>query len=82
MAKFVEFDDGFGTYNYRAIFPSNTSIKIIKESLQRSLFVKLRKRGLGKEDMPSNNEIRDWLSITGMRDGVFYEPEWFKGRQW
>lgn len=75
MAKFVTFDDSYGTYNWRAIFPSETPNAEIKKSVERKLLKNLRSRGYSKEDMPSNQEIKDWLFIRKMKDGQFYEPE-------
>ncbi len=75
MPKFVSFDDGYGTYNWRAVFPSTTTKTEILKAVERKLLKNLRSRGYGKEDMPIKDEIRGWTSITGMKDGQFYEPE-------
>ena len=82
MAKFVTFDDGFGKYNFRAIFPTTATKSEIKTVVERKLLIWLRSRGCGKEDMPSKDEIRDWLSITGMKECQFYEPNAYSGGQW
>ncbi len=82
MPKFVTFDDGCGTYNFRAIFPTSSTKTEIKKVVERKLLKNLRSRGLRKDDMPSKEEIAGWLSITGMKEGQFYEPDPYTGNQW
>ncbi len=82
MARFVTFDDGFGTYNFRAIFPVGTTKTEIRKSVERKVYRNLLSRGLNKDDMPSKEKIRDWLNITHMREGQFYEPDRYSGGQW
>ena len=79
MAKFVTFDDGFGSYNFRAIFSSETPKKEILKSVANKMRSYLSKRGLDSTDFDFDN-IKEFTTITSMREGKFYEPDF--GGQW
>lgn len=79
MARFVTFDDGFGTYNFRAIFPSNTTKKEILKAVSRKMSRYLAMRGLDKDDFDWS-KLNYYTTITNMKEGRFYQPEF--GEQW
>ena len=74
MAKFVTFDDGCGTYNFRAIFPAKATRTEIKDTIIRKLVKDLRSKGLDKEDLPTKDEVKEWTTIRNFREGRIYEP--------
>lgn len=75
MAMFVIFDDGYGTYNFRAIFPSRTPKSVIYNSLSNKIKKYLKDRGRDEEEFNRFEYLKEWTSITNMREGKFYEPE-------
>jgi hypothetical protein len=73
MAKFVTFDNGIGTYMFRAIFPSITTKKEIYASVKRKLIKVLNERGIDKEEFDFE-DIKEFTTITNMKEGKIYLP--------
>ena len=74
MAKFVTFDDGYGTYQFRSVFPSKATKKEIYKTIERKLLRDIKRRGGDRSDFDWDN-IKDWTTIRTMKDGVIYTPE-------
>ncbi len=79
MPKFVTFDDGYGRFNWRAIFPSTATKKEIHKAAENKVRRELSKRGLDSTDFDFDN-IKEFTTIVGYKEGKFYEPE--LGGQW